>query len=158
MKQFGFQFLLFISLLIIIASCDDNRVFEKYKPVPVDGWNKDSLVVFNIPVSDTLQNNDLFVNIRNDVTYPYSNLWLFIQINQPDGNALQDTFELSLADPAGKWLGRGYGGIKTRQVIYRRNVYFPVSGEYEIKIQHGMRETDLKGIKDVGLSVQKSGS
>lgn len=157
MKRLGYQLLLFGLLIMFIAACDNNRIFEKYKSVPTKGWNKDSLVVFTIPVTDTLQNHNLFVNVRNDVSYPYSNLWLFIEIDQPDGAALKDTFELSLADAAGKWLGEGYGGIKTRQVIYKRNVYFPVSGTYQIKLQQGMRETNLKGIKDIGFSVEKAG-
>ena len=144
--------------MVIVSSCDSNRVFEKYKPIPKSGWNKDSLVVFTIPVTDTLQNHNLYIDVRNDVTYSYSNLWLFIEIDQPGGKTLKDTFELSLADPTGKWLGEGRGGKKTRQVIYRRNVYFPVSGTYKIKLQQGMRETNLKGISDIGIRLEKAGA
>ncbi len=158
MKQLKYQSLLFGFLLVIVSSCDSNRVFEQYKPIPKSGWNKDSVVVFTIPVTDTLQNHNLYVDVRNDVSYSYSNLWLFIEIDQPGGKVLKDTFELSLADPTGKWLGEGMGGRKTRQVIYRRNVYFPVSGTYEIKLQQGMRETNLKGISDIGIRLEKAGS
>jgi gliding motility-associated lipoprotein GldH len=145
-------------LLVILASCDNKRVFEKYEPIAKTGWNKDSLVVFTIPVTDTLQNHNLYVDVRNDVSYSYSNLWLFIEIDQPGGEALKDTFQLSLADPTGKWLGKGWGGKKTVQVMYRRDVYFPVSGMYKIKLQQGMRETNLKGISNIGIRVEKTGS
>lgn len=151
--------LVFIGLLfVILASCDNNRVFEDYKPIQKSAWNKDSIMVFPIPVKDTLQNHNLYINVRNDVTYSYSNLWLFIEIDQPGGEMLKDTFEISLADPSGKWLGEGRGGKKNRQVIYRRDVYFPTSGTYHIKLQQGMRETNLKGINDVGIRVEKAGS
>ena len=67
----------------------------------------------------------------------------------------EDKFEITLADPAGKWLGGGFGGLKTREVIFRRNVFFPVSGNYKITIQQGMREDVLTGISDVGVRIEK---
>jgi len=158
MKQLKFQLLLIGCLLFILAACDNSRVFDQYKPIPKSGWNKDSLVVFSVPVTDTVQNHNMYINVRNDVDYPYSNLWLFVDIIQPGGKALKDTFELSLADPAGKWLGEGMGGVKTRKVIYRRNVYFPVSGTYKIELQQGMRKDNLKGIRDIGIRIEKAGS
>jgi len=158
MKQLKFQFIIIVFLLAIFSACDKSRVFDEFKSLPKSGWNKDSLVVFTIPVTDTLQNHNLYINVRNDVSYSFSNLWLFIEIDQPGGKALKDTFELSLADPTGKWLGEGMGGKKTRQVIYRRNVYFPVSGNYKIKLQQGMRETNLKGISDIGIRIENAGS
>ena len=158
MKQLKFQLLLIGCLLFILAACDNSRVFDQYKPIPKAGWNKDSLVVFSVPVTDTVQKHNMYINVRNDVDYPYSNLWLFVDIIQPGGKALKDTFELSLADPAGKWLGEGMGGVKTRKVIYRRNVYFPVSGTYKIELQQGMRKDNLKGIRDIGIRIEKAGS
>ena len=80
---------------------------------------------------------------------------MFIEIDQPGSNTVTDTFEITLADPTGKWLGEGFGGLKNRQVIYKRNVYFPVSGEYKISIRQGMRENLLKGITDIGVRLEK---
>lgn len=149
---------LFIVLIFIgtgFISCDKTLVYEKYKTIPEAGWHKDSLVVFNIPIEDTLQNHNLLINIRNETTYNYSNLWLFIEIEQPDGKMLKDTFEIALADPSGKWFGKGTTGLKTRETIFRRNVTLPASGEYTVKIQHGMRQEMLKGIHDVGFRIEK---
>lgn len=142
-------------LLIVISACDTSRVFEEYQTVNKAGWHKDSLVVFDIPVADTIQNHNLYINIRNDINYGYSNLWLFVTIENPGGLAVKDTFEMVLADPSGRWLGEGFGGLKNRQVIYRGNVFFPNSGDYKISVQHGMREEILKGISDVGFRVEK---
>lgn len=156
MRKTGVQ-LLFIGLVLIISyACDRNRIFDEYKEIPQSGWNKDSMIVFNIPISDTLKTHNLLINVRNNFHYKFSNLWLFIEINQPGGTTLTDTFELSLADPTGKWLGEGFGGIKTSRTMYKRSIYFPVSGEYQIKIQHGMRGEILNGISDIGFRVEKA--
>lgn len=150
------QILFLGGMLAVLSSCNLNLVFEQYQPVDQRNWNKDSLLIFNIPITDTTSNHNLFVSVRNDVNYSYSNLWLFITIEQPDGERLDDKFEMTLADPSGKWLGKGFGGIKTREVIFRSNVFFPVSGDYKISITQGMREDVLKGISDVGIRIEKA--
>jgi len=155
MYKFLIRFFVFVIAAAVGISCDQTQVFGKYNAIPDAQWHKDSLVVFTVPVTDTLQNHNLRVNVRNETTYNYSNLWLFVEIIQPDGETMKDTFQMVLAEPSGKWLGDGIGKLKTRQAIFRRNVYFPVSGEYTVKIQHGMREETLRGIHDVGFSVEK---
>jgi gliding motility-associated lipoprotein GldH len=156
MKKPGFQILSIIFILFIFFACNMGGLFNEYKTIPKAVWNRDSLVVFQIPVTDTVQRYDLFLGVRNDISYKYSNLWLFIEIVQPgDTTAVKDTFEFTLADQAGKWLGSGFGGVKTNEVLYRSNVYFPVAGHYNVKIQHGMRGKLLEGITDIGFRVEK---
>lgn len=157
MKKFGFQFLAGCVLLIAATACNKGKVFSEYKTIPKAVWNRDSLVVFQVPVTDTVQRHNLFLNIRNDIEYKYSNLWLFVEIIQPgDSTAVIDTFEFTLADKTGKWLGHGFGGVKTNEMLFKRNVYFPVAGNYEILLQHGMRGKLLEGITDVGYRLEKN--
>ncbi len=153
MKKPGFQFLLLMAVLLVVSACGNPGVFDEYKTIPPNGWHKDSLLVFDMPVADTVQKHNIYISIRNDISYKYSNLWLFIEIIQPGNTTHTDTFEITLADPAGKWLGTGFGGIKSREIVYKRNVYFPVSGIYHINIRHGMRSNVLHGITDVGFRV-----
>jgi gliding motility-associated lipoprotein GldH len=156
MKKLGLQFLTGCIFIISLQACNIDQVFNQYKTIPKGEWNRDSLLFFQFSVTDTSINHNLFINVRNDIEYKYSNLWLFIDIKQPgDTVAVKDTFEVTLADPTGKWLGTGFGGIKTNEMLYRPNVYFPVSGIYEIQIQHGMRGKILENITDVGVRVEK---
>lgn len=155
MKKYAFQIFIVLVLLISIFACNKSSVFGDYKTIPRAAWHRDSLLVFQIPVTDTTQNHNLFVNVRNDIEYKYSNLWLFIDIIQPgDSIAVTDTLEVTLADPAGKWLGKGFGGIKTSETLFRKNVFFPIAGNYEIQIKHGMRGQQLEGITEIGFRVE----
>lgn len=149
------QIALLALLLWVFSACDQNRVFDEYKSTGNLGWHKDSVMVFEFTVSDTLQNHNLYINVRNDVKYDFSNLWLFLEISQPNGTTRSDTFQIVLAEPSGKWLGKGFGGVKTRETVYKRSVYFPASGKYSLTVQHGMRAPVLTGIADVGLRVEK---
>jgi gliding motility-associated lipoprotein GldH len=149
-------YILASALAAVIASCDSGQVFDQYREINNAIWHKDSLVTFRIPVTDTLENHNLIIQIRNETSYRYSNLWLFIHITEPDGQVEKDTFEIVLADLSGRWLGNGYGGLKTRQAFYQRNYTFSHSGEFVITIGHGMRDELLKGIHDVGFRVEKA--
>lgn len=149
-----FQLIMIVAFLPVLFACRQNLVFEQYQNISDQKWYKDSVLVFNVAIEDTTQNNNFIINVRNDVDYQYSNLWLFLSIEQPDGKILDDKFEVALADPSGQWLGNGFGGLKTREAVYRRNIFFPVSGEYKIRIQQGMREDYLKGISDIGVRIE----
>jgi len=144
-----------VVLLFTIASCKPKKEFEAYQTLDSAGWNKDSLVVIPVDLKDSIGSHNLYVNVRNNGNYAFSNLWLFINIKSPDSKVLTDTLEFQLADPAGKWLGSGIGDLFDNQFLYKENVYFPVTGTYEFSIQQGMRDNMLKGIRDIGISIEK---
>mgnify|MGYP000176175492 CR=1 FL=1 len=155
MRQF---FIIFLSLSLIagLIACDQKKVFEAYHQIDEKGWNKDSVVVFNVHLSDTIKNHNLFVNIRNKGTYAYSNIYLFLTIGSPDGVMRTDTVEFTLADPSGKWRGSGIGGLHDNQIPYKSSVFFPHKGDYKIMIKQGIIDNVLHGIRDVGFRVEKT--
>jgi len=155
MRQYFITFLIF-SLFIGIIACDQKKVFEAYHQIDEKGWNKDSVVVFNVHLTDTIKNHNLYVNIRNKGNYAYSNIYLFLTIGSPDGAMRTDTIEFTLADPSGKWRGSGIGGLHDNQIPYKSSVYFPHKGDYKFMIKQGMRDNVLPGIRDVGFRVEKT--
>ncbi|MFT3737539.1 MAG: gliding motility lipoprotein GldH [Breznakibacter sp.] len=152
-KQLTFVFSL-LALLLVSVSCDRNRVFDSYVTVPKKGWDKDSLACFKVPVHSTQQAMNLLVNIRNTQQYPNSNLWLFIDVKSPSGKTERDTIECMLADVNGEWTGKGWGSIFHSSILWKRGVKFAEHGDYEFKVSHGMRSSELQGIQDVGLRVE----
>ena len=149
------KLILFFVLIIAFVACDTNRVFDDFYKVKTTGWHKDSVAVFNFEITDTTLNYDLFISSRNLENYPYSNLWLFVDVVAPDSSSIRDTIEYQMAEPNGKWIGKGTGGIYFIQNYYKSGVSFPINGMYKINIQHGMRGENLKGINNIGLRVAK---
>lgn len=143
-------------LLSVFTGCDRKKVFESYQSIGTKGWNKDSLVVFKVNLTDTMRNHNLYVNIRNMGTYSYSNLWLFFTVGSPDGKLNTDTVEFSLAEPTGRWKGSGLGDLHDNQILYKKSVYFPKKGDYTFTIKQGMRDNVLQGIRDIGIRIEKS--
>lgn len=145
-----------MTLILILAGCGHDVVFEDYVTIPENGWNKDSMATFNVSIIDVESFNDLFINIRNKSDYSNSNLWLFVDVTSPAGKTMRDTLNCYLADEHGKWLGSGWGDLFLVKYPYKRNVKFAEPGEYRFNIIQGMRYDELEGIHNIGLSVFRS--
>jgi gliding motility-associated lipoprotein GldH len=147
-------FYLFFILLSLVA-CDPDKVIDEYHTIHNSSWDVDSVQNFTFSVFRKDQVHHIYFNIRNDRSYEFCNLWLFVTIDPPRGESKTDTVQVMLADPSGKWLGKGFSGVYDNRRLYMQNVYFPEAGNYNIQLRHGMRPTRLKGITDIGMRVEK---
>lgn len=144
---------LFVLLVIPLLSCGRNVVFTESDAMPAKKWELANILAFNVPVTDTLTSNNIFFTIRTGTSYPFRNIYLFVTTNSPNGRSITDTLQYNLADENGKWYGKGFGDIHELTLPYKANVFFPVKGIYQIKVQHGMRVQDLKGVYDFGIRI-----
>lgn len=149
-------------LLVTLLSCNDNLIFSEYKAVDGAVWNRENSLAFTFSEPDTLQPYHVFINIRNDEKFPYSNLFLIASLNTPKGKVIKDTLEYTMAMPDGTWLGKGSGSIKENKLWYKENIVFSDPGVYTIEISHAMRKNGavsgiigLEGITDVGIEITK---
>jgi len=150
------RFLFFLLLTSILAACGRNVVFTDSVQMSGKIWKLTDIPVFRIPVKDTVNSNNIFFTIRTGTSYPFRNIYLFVTTASPDGKSVTDTLQYELADEKGNWYGKGFGDIHELKLPFKSNVFFPVSGIYQVSIQHGMRIIDLKGVYDIGLRVEKA--
>lgn len=153
-----FYFLIAFCLL----SCDDKRVFDEYKTISGGSWLKNSKISFQFDVNDTLTRKNLFINLRNNNSYEFSNLFLITKMIFPDGKQIIDTLEYDMADKTGKFLGKGFTEIKESKLFYKERIIFPASGTYRVEIKQAMRRNgeinginSLNGITEVGFRIEK---
>jgi gliding motility-associated lipoprotein GldH len=144
-----------VSTIFLSASCKNISVYNANVEIPNNGWVIDSIATFKVNITDTASVHHILINVRNTVEYPNSNLYLFINTFSPTGASLRDTLECFFADNKGKWLGKGFGLIRDNLIPYKRYIRFPEEGIYEFSIQQGMRTHQLKGVKSVGLRIEK---
>ncbi|MCK5847299.1 MAG: gliding motility lipoprotein GldH [Bacteroidales bacterium] len=148
-------FFLMPILLFLVTSCSDNSIYDHNNEL-TEPWTVEQKSVFDFEVNDTLSAFNFYINIRNTTDYNYSNLFLFIRTDFPDGRFSVDTAELFLADIKGNWLGSGYGEIKDSQILFRKHGRFPMKGHYKITFEQAMRDPELEGIDAVGIRIEKS--
>lgn len=145
-----------IILSFILTRCVDSNIvsFETHS-IPKQIWNYKDTISFKADITDIDHWYDFYVDIRNAGNYPYSNLFLFFTTKYPDNKITRDTVQEILANDNGKWLGKGLGDIKDNRFLLRKGLRFPVKGTYTFKFVQAMRLTNLIGISDIGLRIEK---
>lgn len=150
-----YTFTLILTLSGLLLSCRSNVEYSDSRVMTEKTWKLFDIPSFNVPITDTLNSNNVLFTIRTGTSYPFRNIYFFVTTTSPDGNTVTDTLQYYLADEKGKWYGKGFGDIHELNLPYKSNVYFPVKGTYQFKIQHGMRVEDLKGVYDFGLRIER---
>ena len=158
---------IYVAVVMFFVACDSDLVFDEYRSLETQ-WHKDSLITFKINPPDTINNYNLFVNIRNNNDYAYSNLQLIVALEYPNGKTVKDTLEYQMAAPSGEFLGEGFTDVKENKLWYKgfeEPFVFVESGEYEVRIQQAMRENgkvqgieNLDGIMAVGFRIENENS
>ena len=155
--------ILIVGVTVYVVSCSNGEGFDQYRSIENNKWHKDSIINFSFNSIDTLNKKNIYVNLRNNKDYEFSNLFLIVGIQFPNNYQIVDTLEYEMTSPNGNFLGTGITDIKENKLEYKTNVSFPYKGDYKIHIQHAMRKTRktdgliyLNGITDVGLQIENA--
>ncbi|MBV7440358.1 gliding motility lipoprotein GldH [Weeksellaceae bacterium TAE3-ERU29] len=146
---------LIVGFLSVIVGCESSNNYYQKEVLLSNQWQADSAVTFDVPVKSPKENYDIFMILRNNNEYPYSNIYFFTEFISPTGNKIIDTLEYQLAYSNGKWIGSGMSDIKQNTLVYKENINLPDTGTYKLRIKQAMRENPLIGIEDIGLIIEK---
>lgn len=150
------SYLAIIVATALLAACDRNVFYSEYTPIDEQGWLPTDSARFEVQVDDTVTAYNFLFEVRNSITYPYSNTFLFVGTTFPDGSVARDTVEFPLAAPSGEWYGKRTGRYVDTRCYFRRNARFPMPGTYRFSVANGMRDSAIAGIHDVGLRIEYS--
>ena len=135
---------------MILFGCDKSNSFTH--SFDANHWNCEDSIVFNYNIDDFEKNYNVELFFRNNLDYPYRNLYLFLEIHYFDSIIRRDTLQYPITDKYGKWLGRGMG--KTRDNYFLENMMaLEGGGEYKFIITHGMRTNPLIGTNNIGVKI-----
>ena len=157
MYQFSLTRLVSIAFIAscFFISCGKEVVYSKYQPIQDKIWDKQSEYFFTFQMTDIAIPYNISLQLRHSDLYPYQNLWIFYEEQQPSNISVKDTIEWMLADDYGKWTGNGITLFQNRFLLKER-YHFPDTGKYTISLRHGMRDDRLKGIENIGIFIEKT--
>ena len=147
---------LYLGLVILLTACTGRTIYSHYEPLPLSGWHADSAMRYDFVITDTLQAYDLVINLRHTERYPNQNFWVFAALYRDSLLLSADTLDYYLADQRGRWHGNGFGDRRDMPMLYKRQYLFEHAGAYHLSLQHGMRDTLLTGVSDIGFTIEKS--
>lgn len=152
-----------VALLLscLLLACDDQMV--TYESASIDnGWARQDTITLAIQPPDSTATYDLFLNLRNDTSYPFGNLWLITELEHPEGKVVTDTLEYKMAEPDGTFLGTARNNIVENKLWYKEGIRFRESGTYKLRLRQAMRRQGaaeplpkLDGVLNVGYSLEK---
>lgn len=145
--------ILSVWISLFFSSCVNTDFYNQYQVID-QKWEKEKEFYFTFNIDDNSSLYNLSIEIRNNNSYPYQNIWLFCTEEQPVGPIWRDTIECMLADDFGKWFGTGLSIYHLSNPI-RTNYKFPYKGQYTFSIRQGMRDDQLQGIEEIGIRINK---
>ena len=140
-------------LVLVLLSCDDTALYENNLGFQNNTWAYEDSKTFKFNIVDSLQPVKLSINLRTTTNFPYSNIYMFMHSNYPNGYSDIDTLEFFLADFEGNWLGDNSGTVVENRAIISKGT-FPRTGLYEFKLEQAMRNDSLPEVIDVGMRVE----
>ncbi len=152
----AFYFLFFIFCL---SGCLPAPYYQKEEAIPQNAWNNNFKPSFTFNITDTIASYQPYFIIRHTQAYPYSNLWMWVYVKTPgDSTIKKGRINITLAEPSGKWLGRGMGEIyeQSMPVDLKEIINFSKSGKYEVSFEQNMRVNPLPEILDIGFKLEKT--
>lgn len=144
--------LLCVVCACVFTNCSRDIAYCHFVPVSSEQWHMDSIARFDFSIEDADADYQMILYLRHTDRFPYQNMWIYATEKET-----QDTIEFYLADDRGQWLGDKKHGFIEMPVLLEENRHFADTGRYSLEIQHGMRDTLLRGVTDVGLEIRRNG-
>lgn len=150
------QNLFFLSLFFLsLWSCSESYVLEENFNIPNQSWSYQDSMLIKVPVTDTKQRYNLYLDVEHSPEFSYQNLYVRINTAFPSGERVSDKVSLELADDTGQWYGKCNSDNCTLRIVLQENIYFKEVGDHQISIEQYMRQDALEGVNGLSFKLSK---
>ena len=146
-------FLGMASALLFCACHGKDFLYHENMAVEGEVWTAENQLPFRFSIADTAAVYEIGLNVRYTLDFPNQNLYVFLRTAFPNGTLACDTVSITLFAMDGTPYGKGKR-IKELDVPIAK-IRFPMSGQYCIHLEQGMRTEALEGIASMGLYIMK---
>lgn len=145
---------LFIGLIAICFSCGRAPFYEKSISFENKEWTRNLKPSFKVDIKDINQEYNFTISLRTTTDYKYSNLWVFLKTEAPDGTSAREPFEILLANPDGSWVGNKSGTIIETPLYFKKRK-LPLKGVYKFTIEQGITNSEVDEVLDISFIVDR---
>ena len=152
---------LFFFVLLIGLGCSFSSHLYTYEFS--NGWKNNEIVTFDFKTSENKSNYNLFLLLRHNNNYSFSNIFLITELNLANGSISSDTLQYTLSDPSGKWLGEKSLSIVEHKLLFKKNIDLLKDSVNYLSVRNSMRLNNvispienLENILDLSLLIEPS--
>lgn len=157
MRSIGLS--VFILIFFLLTSCSDSDLVNPYEFS--NGWKNGEVVQFDFKGTEIKKNQNLFLILRHNKNYSFSNIFLITEMKFENDSIKRDTLEYRLSEKNGKWLGKTRLSIVEHTLPFKKNLEILKDSTYSITITNSMRLINqvspiqnLENILDLGLLIE----
>lgn len=145
---------LLLMVALAVVSCNRKAVYSHYRHTPINGWEKNDTLTFDVrPLTEDAALREE-VGLRINDAYPFMGLCLIVeQTVFPSCSRRTDTLNCSLIDPSGNVKGRGISYYQYNFHLTSQQLY--AGDSLHICVRHNMKREILPGIADIGILLEK---
>ncbi|MFW5886185.1 MAG: hypothetical protein ACOCUL_00370 [Bacteroidota bacterium] len=148
-------FFVYLLVLIVLSSCDPNKIYHKNKRLsPNIEWLRSKKVEFNPSIVDTAVAYDVYFSFRHHTYYPHDALKIKVTKINPSGSKSSKDYTLILRD-GGTFKSKGAGDYWDYMELVEDNFLFEESGQYTYIVEHDMDVDPLTHVFDFGLIIKR---
>ena len=141
--------------MFALTSCGDQAYFDEAYSFEDNSWSETDTAHFEIEVDDTIQPFNFIMTLRTSTQYQFSNIWVYVISEAPDGTKSKVAQRIPLARPDGSWIGRVSGTIVESRLKFDSKP-FPMKGKYSFDIVNATQQENIEEVMDISLRVEKN--
>jgi len=138
-----------------LSSCGETPLFEKVYSFENREWPQDVKPIYEVKIEDVDKEYNFILSLRTTTDYKYSNLWVFMKTDSPDGNSAREPFEIKITDENGAWIGNNTGSIVETSLYFEKRM-LPLEGTYTFTLEQGITASEIDEVLDLGLRVEEA--
>lgn len=156
---FNFQFsirhaLYCVCIVMGLSSCDTHTPYYHYAHTPIDGWEKNDTLKYDVAPLKLGGEYQTTVGLRLNGAYPFRKLYLIMEQEiHPGLRHRTDTICFDVTSKEGRFTGNGISYFQYTTSLDRE--YLQEKDSLHITIRHAMKRDILPGISDIGVRLER---
>ena len=139
-----------VCIIMGITSCDTNTPYYHYAHTPIDGWEKNDPLHYEVEPLKKGGQYETIVGLRLNGAYPFRKLYLIMEQEiYPSLHRRTDTICFNVTSKDGRFIGNGISYFQYTLPVSKD--YYSEEDSIHITIRHAMKRDILPGISDIGI-------
>jgi len=143
-----------VCVVMGFTSCDTNTPYYHYAHTPIDGWEKNDTLRYDVQPLKKGGEHQITVALRLNGAYPFRKLYLIMEQDiYPRLQYKTDTICFDVTSKEGRFTGNGISYYQYTVPVCRE--HFIENDSIHITIRHAMKRDILPGISDIGIKLER---
>lgn len=143
-----------ITALLQLYACSGGYWYRHFEKVSGYIWEKQHIVVFEIPVKEPMPLLKTTLALRYGDGYEHNDLNVRALLESPSGKTTTLEAQFAIKDLKGEYVGKGMGELWDTQVELPEITELPEVGTYRLSLQHAMPEPEVFFVVDLGVLIK----